>query len=237
MGLFRPVLSGVVLTACTTGTAIVPADETETVQPGTAGEQYDEAPTTPNAIRLAQTDEPKPGDALLGVGCEDGSGSFETSFYRVFPLAPHKLPGHYFDVNRVNFAVQRAAGAQRVKVYLGTYGGTMGDEEIDPAKVEVLAQTTIDVPPTTSGETLQANFAKVGIPAQANLIVEIKTEGRAPGQRAQTTGPFFDLGATPAFESWPGYVRAPDCGIPNPQMTSVVGYLQSHLIISVSGTD
>ncbi len=238
MGLLRVFLSGVVLTACTTAsTSIVTPDEesTTTVGGGTVDEP---GATTPTAIRLSQTDDSKPMEPGYAVGCADKVGSFETSWYRVFALAPQKFENRYFDISRVNFAVQTATGDQRVKVFVGTYDGTMGDPELDLSKVEMLGQTTIDVAPTNVGETLQANFAAVGIPSHSNLIIEIRTDGHPQvAQRGNPTGTYLYLGATPGAESWPGYVRAPACGLPNPEMTSTVGPLRSHLIMSVSGTN
>jgi hypothetical protein len=236
MGPLRVFLGGVVLTACTT--SIVVPDEDATVVAAT-GDQDQPAATTPTAVRLSQTDDNKPMEPGYSVGCADKIGTLENSWYRVFPLAPQKFQNRYFDINRVNFAVQTATGDQRVKVYIGTYGGNLGDEALDMTKVEMLGQTTIDVPPTSTGETLQANFAAVGIPSHANLIVEIKTEGHPDvAQRSEATkGTYIYLGATPGYESRPGYLRAPACGFPTPEMTSSVGYLQSHLIMSVSGTN
>ncbi|CAN5409940.1 hypothetical protein BH11MYX1_BH11MYX1_19070 [soil metagenome] len=147
MGLLRAFLSGVVLTACTTtSTSIVTPDEEATVPAGTVDEP---AATTPTAIRPSQTDDNKPMEPGFSVGCADKVGTLENSWYRVFPLAPQKFENRYFNINRVNFAVQTAIGEQRVKIYIGTYDGPMGDEELDLSKVEMLGQTTIDVPPTS----------------------------------------------------------------------------------------
>lgn len=75
----------------------------------------------------------------------------------------------------------------------------------------------------------QANFAGVEIPRGSNLVVEVKSEGITPGA-------FFYLGATSSTEMVPGYLRAPGCDTPNPRMTSALGYVQTHLVIAVSGT-
>ncbi len=236
MGPLRVFLSGVVLTACTTASTsiVTPDEESTTVEGGTVDVP---SATTPTAIRLSETDDARPMEPGYAVGCADKVGSFETSYYRVFALAPQKFENRYFNISRVNFAVQTATGEQRVKVFVGTYAGTMGDEELDLSKVEMLGQTTIDVAPTNQGETLQANFAAVGIPSHANLIIEIKTDGHPDGAQRDPKGSYFYLGATPGYESSPGYLRAPACGLPNPEMTSTVGNLRSHLIMSVSGTN
>jgi hypothetical protein len=162
----------------------------------------------------------------LSLACSDATGTKDNSWYRVFPLRDFGVDGP-FVVNRVNFGVQTAIGDQRVKVSIGTYAGLAGSVELDTSKIDMLGLTTI---PVYEGkeQTLQANFPAIEIPAGSNLVVEIKSEGGDDGR-------FFYLGATESQEMVPGYLRAPTCKTPNPTMTSALGYLQTHLIISVSG--
>lgn len=163
----------------------------------------------------------------LSLACSDAAGTKENSWYRVFKLSDFGIDTP-FSVHRVNFGVQTAIGAQRVKVSVGTYAGAAGAVELDLSKIDVLGMTTIAMPEGKAFDA-QANFAGVQIPAGSNLIVEIKTEGIAPEA-------FFYLGATTATEMQPGYLRAPGCDTPNPRMTSALGYLGTHLVISVSGS-
>jgi hypothetical protein len=132
-----------------------------------------------------------------------------------------------FVVNRVNFGVQTSIGAQRVKVSIGTYAGASGAVQLDVKKIDVLGMTTISVPEGKQ-QMLQANFPSIAVPADANLIVEVKSEGIAENA-------FFYLGATQSPELVPGYLRAPGCNTPDPTMTSALGYSQTHLVLSVSG--
>jgi hypothetical protein len=184
-------------------------------------------PYDQNTTRLDQTPDATIAPAL-SVACSDWNGTKENSWYRVFPLKDLGVTGA-FTVHRVNFAVQTALGGeQRVKVSVGTYAGTAGSVELDPAKIDVLGLTTLSVL-EGSDQMMQANFAELRVPADTNLIVEIKTEGWGDGR-------YFYLGATTAPETVPGYLRAPSCNTPNPMMTNALGYSQSHLIISVSGS-
>ena len=205
------------------------ANNIVTPNTGTDDENLDPAVGEGTPVRLSQTDDTTIGTAL-SVACADGTGTEENSWYRVFPLIDEGIRGTFY-VNRVNFGVQAAVGDQRVKVSLGTYSGDAGVEQLDPTLIDVLAMTTIPIEPTTVGEELQANFAAVQIPYGSKLVVEVLTEGHSA-----SNGSFFYLGATKSPETIPGYLRAPGCSTPNPLMTSALGYLQSHLIISVSGT-
>lgn len=187
-----------------------------------------DSPPPLSAVRLQETDDTTIA-RVLSLACADAGGTTENSWYRVFSLRDYGIAGP-FAVNRVNFGVQAATGTQRVQVSIGTYAGDVGAEQLDPAKLDALAMTTVAVPPTTIGETLQANFAAVEIPAAANLVVEVRSAGHG------TDPSSFYLGATRSAETIPGYLRAPQCATPNPVMTSALGYLSTHLIIAVSGT-
>ena len=199
---------------------------TPTSGTGGAGESFEEPPYDVTRVRLQQTDyntiAPK-----LSLACSDGTGTKDNSWYRVFALREFGVTGP-FTVHRVNFGAQTVIGDHRVKVSIGTYDGAAGAVELDTQKIDVLAMTTV---PVYAGkeQQLQANFPAITIPADANLVVEIRTEGNAEDH-------FFYLAATQGSETIPGYLRAPTCKTPNPTMTSALGYLQTHLIISVSGS-
>ncbi len=219
MGSLRVVML-VVAAGCTTTNIAVPS---------TADENLDPAIGVGRPIRLSQTSDDVIGKALA-VACADGTGTEENTWYRMFPLIDEGIREALY-VNRVNFAVQTAVGEQRVKVALGTYSGDAGVEQLDPTLIDMLAMTTVPIEPTSEGEEVQANFAAVEIPYGSKLVVSVLTEGHSA-----SNGSFFYLGATKGPETIPGYLRAPTCSTPNPLMTSALGHLQSHLIISVSGT-
>ena len=189
------------------------------------GESFD-SPYDVTRTRLEQTADSAVAPAM-SLACSDYNGTKENSWYRVFSLTQLGVVGP-FTVNRVNFGVQTAIGDQRVKVSIGTYAGDAGAVELDLAKIDMLGLTTIGVP-EGKNELMQAVFPAIKVPADTNLVVEIKTEGIGDGR-------FFYLGATQSPETVPGYLRAPTCNTPNPMMTSALGYSQTHLIIAVSGT-
>jgi hypothetical protein len=192
-----------------------------------AGESFDTPAYDVKRVRLEQTQGDNAIASGLSLACSDLNGTKENSWYRMFAL-PEFGVDKPFVVNRVNFGVQTAIGTQRVKVSIGTYAGPAGAVQLDVTKIDMLGLTTISVPEGKQ-QMLQANFPSIAIPADANLIVEVKSEGKAQD------GSFFYLGATTSPELVPGYLRAPGCNTPDPMMTSALGYSQTHLVISVSG--
>lgn len=204
-----------VLVAC--GPTSMPTSE--------SGESFDN-PYDVQHTRLEQTADTTIAPSL-SLACSDINGTKENSWFRMFSLSEFGVT-RPFVVHRVNFGVQTAIGEQRVKVMIGTYAGLAGAVELDTSKIDVLGLTTVDVP-EVQGEMMQANFPAIRIPAESNLVVEIKTEGKGEGR-------YFYLGASQGPETMPGYLRAPTCNTPSPVMTSALGYSQTHLIIAVSGT-
>jgi hypothetical protein len=219
MGMFRAAMLLGLLAAC------APTDPTASDDTGGGGESFSN-PYPETRVRLEQTTNSDISPSL-SLACSDASSTKENSWYRVFKLSDFGIDGA-FTVHRVNFGVQTVIGEQRVKVSIGTYAGPAGSVELDLTKVDVLAMTTVHLRDGKAFDA-QANFAGVEIPAGANLIVEVRSEGITPNG-------FFYLGATTASEMQPGYLRAPGCDTPNPRMTSALGSLGTHLVISVSGT-
>jgi hypothetical protein len=202
------------------------AQPTDNVGGAGTGESFESDPFTVKRVRLEQTTGDNNVKASLSLACSDANGTTENSWYRIFALKDFGVD-KAFQVNRVNFGVQTAIGDQRVKVSIGTYAGPAGSVEIDTSKIDMLGLTTIAVPEGKL-EMMQATFPGIMVPADSNLIVEIKTEGRGDGA-------YFYLGATDSPEMMPGYLRAPTCSTDKPLMTSALGYSQTHLLISVSG--
>jgi hypothetical protein len=99
---------------------------------------------------------------------------------------------------------------------------------LDPSKVEMFAMTSVDVPATASGQTLQANYASVRIPADSNVLVKLTTTAK--------DRTFFYPGATLAAQSAEGYLEAVACNTPVPTATSVLGHPETHLLVAVSGS-
>ncbi|HUS28989.1 MAG TPA: hypothetical protein VMZ53_10770 [Kofleriaceae bacterium] len=213
----------VVLAACGPTEVTSPTDN---LGGAGTGESFESDPYPVKRVRLEQTTGDNTLVAGLSLACSDPNGTKENSWYRIFALKDFGVDKP-FQVNRVNFGVQTAIGEQRVKVSIGTYAGNAGSVELDTSKIDMLGLTTIAVPEGKL-EMMQASFPSIAVPADANLVVEIKTEGRGDGA-------FFYLGATESPEVMPGYLRAPGCSTDRPLMTSALGYSQTHLLISVSG--
>jgi hypothetical protein len=213
----------VLLAACGPSEVTSPTDN---VGGAGTGETFESDPFSVKRVRLEQTTGENAVDAGLSLACSDGTGTKENSWYRIFVLKDFGVDKP-FQVNRVNFGVQTAIGDQRVKVSIGTYAGAAGSVELDTSKIDMLGLTTLAVPEMKL-EMMQASFPGIMVSPDANLIVEIKTEGRGDNT-------FFYLGSTNSPEMMPGYLRAPGCNAANPLMTSALGYSQTHLLISVSG--
>ena len=183
-------------------------------------------PSVVPTMRLQQTLDSTIGPNL-SLACADNLGTKENAWYRVFSLHDAGIDS-VFEVNRVNFGVQNAIGEQRVQVSVGTYAGDLGAPALDLSKIEMFGMVALDVPQTSTGETLQANYASVRIPAGMNVVVEIHSPAK--------DRTFFYPGATAAAETASGYLQAAACGAADPTTTSVLGHPETHLLMAVSGS-
>jgi len=164
------------------------------------------------------------------AGCANSGGyTEENEWYRVFDLPSYGIVDP-FHVEQVVFAVDTSVGAKTVNVKLGSYNGTPGGS-LDTGNsdfgglVTLLASTTASIPATNTGVVVTAEVG-VDVPASSKLIVEV--------QSAQ--GGYFFIGATNAGESRPGYLRAPGCGRSSPVTLATIGFPNTHLLLSVTGT-
>ena len=105
-------------------------------------------------VRLTQTDDTTVGTAL-SLACADSNGTYENSWYRVFPLVDDGIREPFY-INRVNFGVQTAVGKQRVKVSVGTYAGDAGAEQLQLGLIDVLGLTTVEVDPVSTRDRRRA---------------------------------------------------------------------------------
>jgi hypothetical protein len=64
---------------------------------------------------------------------------------------------------------------------------------------------------------------------EETLVVEINIP------RATSEGQFFYIGSNAAGETAPGYIRAPECGVPDMATTAAVGKPSMHILINVFG--
>jgi hypothetical protein len=177
------------------------------------------AQTSDNTVAAAKS---------LACGNATSGWTSENSWYRVFPLASFGITGP-FHVNEVSFGVQESGTAvQQVQVKLGTYAGTPG-ATIDTALISNLGATTVNVPVTTTGQTVIAPITAT-VPANGQLVVEVFT-----ADHTSTTTHFY-MGASAGTEMAPGYLRAPACAFPQPQSMKAINASAGALIITVTGT-
>lgn len=169
----------------------------------------------------------------IACGNQTEGSTSENDYYRVFKLSDHGI-NTTFHVTQVTFGVQEAGGTQNVTVKLGTYAGTPGTT-LDTGGTDFgglatqIATTSVAVPATTTGASVPAPITG-DIPAGGTMIVEVLS----PDRSGTTT--YFYIGATNAGETKPGYVRAPDCTIPNASTTASLGYPAANILISVTGS-
>ncbi len=188
----------------------------------------------PTAVTLTQTTSMMIGSASsIACGNPDGTTA-ENSWYRVFRLADANIVGG-LRVNAVTFGVQESLGLPPVQVKIGTYSGNVQPPpaQLDTALITPVTATTFMVPntqstaPTTVIVPITAN-----VPALSQMVVEVF----APSYSGQSK--YFYLGGNNGGESKPAYLRAPsgNCATPQPRTTAALGFADSHLVITVSGT-
>ena len=147
------------------------------------------------------------------VSCNDGSPFYDTaenSYYRAFKLSDYGVSGT-FHVQHIDFGVESAiagGASQSVTVKIYNYTGATGGTTLDTAAMTMVAQKTVTVPDTSTGEMLTANVTgDITAPA---MVAEIFV---ADGE---TVGNSLFIGSNTSGESQPGYIRAPACSNPTP---------------------
>jgi hypothetical protein len=166
--------------------------------------------------------------------CSQTNFTRENSYYRVFSLAEHGVPG-MFRVQQVSFVVQTAtAGSgttQAGQVKIGRYMGAAGGASIDLAQVVPVNSAAVAIPNGAG----TVNVPITGTIPSGNIIVELAIPD---GLAAQNT---FFIGTNAAGETKPGYIRAPACNVVAPSGMNALGMAQSpplpksDLILNVTG--
>lgn len=145
----------------------------------------------------------------------------ENSYYRVFPLADHGVPGS-LEVKMVSFAVESAvAGAgtsQAAQVKIGRYAGIAGTQ-LDLTMITPINAAAVQIP-NGNGTTVTVPITGV-LPPGSNLVVELAIpDGDATGNQ-------FFIGTNAAGETKPGYIRAPTCTVNAPVGMNALGMAQN----------
>jgi hypothetical protein len=128
-------------------------------------------------------------------------------------------------VTEVAFGVDHALNARGIVIRVGTYAGSFGASTLQTSQIGPLAETTVDVANNESPQQVVVPIS-ARVPTGTLLVVDVA----APS--LQGVG-HFNLGATLAGETAPGYFSSTACAIA-PQSTVVLGGAGA-LVIDASG--
>jgi hypothetical protein len=192
------------------------------------------ADAAPVAVTLSQNTNGTMIGSASSVACGAAGSTAENSWYRVFKLADDNIVGG-FRVTAVTFGVQEASGLPNVQVKIGTYSGnvTPPPTQLDTALITPLNAATFAVPNTAAAAATTVTVPiTANVPALSQMIVEVFSPDLSG------TGRYFYIGGNAAGETKPSYLRAPsgNCATPQPRTTGALGFPNSHLVITVSGT-
>jgi hypothetical protein len=175
-------------------------------------------------------------DLSVSFACRsnaDGS-TRENSWYRVFRLADEGV-ANGLRVDSVSFAVAVSSGLVPVQVKIGTYSGSLNPPpaQLDTALITPITSSAPFTVPNTNGTPSMVTVpVSANVPALSQMIVEVFAPDLG------TTARFFFLGANSAGQAAPGYLRAPACDAPQPQLPGSfdTAFTNSHFVITVAGT-
>lgn len=183
----------------------------------------------PRLVTLDQTDSqvvtPRASPSCNQMGPPQVSR--ENSYYRVFELRGWAIDRPFTPLE-VKFGIEQATaslGSQPIEVKLHTLIGPL-----QVANLTTIATIATTVPNSGISMATVAIEPAVVVDPSATLVVEI----HAPdGMMAGST---FFIGANKQGESAPGYLRAPDCGIPEPVPYADIGWPTTRLVLTLTGT-
>lgn len=162
--------------------------------------------------------------------------SAENHWYRVFTLADYGITGA-FNLQRVSFltdwALSGTGTSQPATIRVGTYGGTVEADTLDPAQITMITSANITIPnaDATAGQPAPVvTDIAAAIPAGSNLIIEIASPDGIGDES------IFFLGVSDGGEAKKSYISSPDCtAFTTPTKVSTIRAGKSALI-SVTGT-
>ncbi|MPZ26603.1 MAG: hypothetical protein GEV12_09115 [Micromonosporaceae bacterium] len=184
-----------------------------------------ELPTPPEGtLTLTHSETPAivAGSSVACSGTHGGVLTTASGYLRHFTLDDYAILGD-LDVTAVSFGVEGALGVADVTVNLYSMVDPAGLLVYDNLDLIGTAGTTISDQRMTMVEVPVSGT----VPAGSTLVVEVAT----PDLRR---GGFF-LGANPDGQTAPSYLRAEDCGIPEPASTTELGFPQMQLLLNVTG--
>lgn len=157
--------------------------------------------------------------AGAGIGCNPGG---DNTYYRVYDLA---ALGYTTDMPLANikFSVQSSASDRLVTVSAYTLTGALTNENLT-----LLGSTTLTATASTSIIDYTAPMGGLTVPGGSTLVISYAV--------ASSTGNSFIGGANAAGQSSPCYLKATDCGVPQPTSLTALGFPTIHVILNAEFT-
>lgn len=149
------------------------------------------------------------------LACSELAAHYENSYYRVF------TPTTALRVNAVQLGVEIAQGGdQPLGVRLHTLSGPLTQANLSP-----LAAVTATV--SNQEQTLLTVPISAWVAAQQPLVAELWVPSGIASNR------LLFVGSNTLGQTAPTYLRAPDCGQPEPVDVAVLGAPSAHLVLNV----
>lgn len=157
--------------------------------------------------------------AGVGIACNPGG---DNAFYRVYDLT---ALGYTNDLilNNIKFSVQSSASDRLVTVSAYTLTGALTD-----ANLTLLGSTTVTATTSTSIIDYTAAMGGLTVPGGSTLVISYAV--------ASSPTNAFIPGANSAGQSSPVYIKAADCGIPQPTSFPTIGFPNVHVILDAELT-
>jgi hypothetical protein len=188
----------------------------------------------PGPATITQSSDATTITALNSVSCNNGVGHTLNSYFRAFTLSAFNPPldSTQFLVQNVTFGIEQATGAggsQPISVILYDSSANPPTNASLGTAISTEAITLADQTATLFSQNLTTQ--PVLLNASDILAVEVLTPD------GQAAGNLFFIGSNAAPETGPSFIRAAACGIAQPTSTTVIGFPNMHIVMTVSGNN
>ena len=205
-----------------------PTARTPDTKQGTAENSLEatEVPLAPSAISLTQSTDFVTVTSGNSVACHSGGSHTENSYYRRFDLDGEFGLFQTLQIDSVDIGIETAAGGSgsqpvEVRLYAIANADTLVLANLTPISSTSFSQADASL--------IVRNFPVTGTiePSTDDLVVELFTpDGQAAGHS-------FFIGSNTLGQTAPSYIRAPDCGIPEPTDSAAIGFPLMHIVMIV----
>ncbi len=182
------------------------------------------APLATQALTLTQSTDPAGITTGNSASCNSGAAYPDNSYYRVFDLSALGISGDV-TVTSVRMAVEESAGGPHplsVRLY------RLAGDFVLANLISLGEAETVEIPDESSTFHDVAVEPAQSLPATDRLVVELYTPA---------SGGTFFVGSNAAGQSAPGYIRASECGVPEPISFEAIGFPNTHLLLAVAVGD